>query len=242
MGASVFWVESLPGSGDVVLGDSEGHHAGRVLRVRPGEEVIVTDGRGGRSLGVVSRVAGGEVVVALRGVVQEVAQVPRLVVVQAIPKGDRGELAVELMTELGADEIVPWRAERNVVRWRGDRGDKALGKWRSAAFAAAKQARRSWFPEVDAALSTAEVCQRFSGSTVLVLHEEASEPLVRQPVAEAAEVVLVVGPEGGISASELVEFESAGAVAVRLGRTVMRTSTAGAAGLAVVSAVSGRLV
>jgi 16S rRNA (uracil1498-N3)-methyltransferase len=162
---------------------------------------------------------------------------PRLVVVQALPKGDRGELAVETMTEVGVDVVVPWAAARCVTRWRDARGAKALAKWRTSALAAAKQSRRAWFPEVTDLASTADVSALLTtGSAAVVLHEEATEPLARLDVPSAGDVVVVVGPEGGLTPEELTAFRDAGATAYRLGDTVLRTSTAGTAALAVLLA------
>jgi 16S rRNA (uracil1498-N3)-methyltransferase len=160
-------------------------------------------------------------------------------VAQALPKGDRGELAVETMTEVGVDVIVPWAAARCVTRWRDARGARALARWRTTAHAAAKQSRRSRFPEVAEPASTQEVARLLAGAAAgVVLHEEATEPLAGLAVPAAGDVVVVVGPEGGISPDELAAFRVAGATAYRLGDTVLRTSTAGTAALAVVLAGS----
>ncbi len=154
-------------------------------------------------------------------------------VVQAIPKGDRGELAVEMLTEVGVDVIVPWAAARSVAVWRGDRAAKSLGKWRSTAREAAKQARRAWFPEVTEMVGTDEVVALLSKASVpVVLHEAASGPLADLPVPGRGEIVIVVGPEGGIADEELAAFAAVGAEPVRLGSSVLRTSTAGVAATA----------
>ncbi len=151
---------------------------------------------------------------------------PRIVVAQGIPKGDRGELAVQAMTEVGVDEIVPWSASRCVSIWRGDRGLKARDKWAATAREASKQARRPWLPIVaDEAVSTKVLAQR----ATYVLHEEASVPLSSVALPTGGDIVLVVGPEGGISDEELATFTAAGATPVRLGDNILRTSTAGLA-------------
>ena len=165
----------------------------------------------------------------------------RLVLVQAIAKGDRGELAVELATEVGVDEFVPWSAERCVVLWSGERGERALGRWRSTAREAGKQSRRARHPFVGPWLDTATVLQRVAAAgTTFVLHEQACEPLATTALPDAGEVLLVVGPEGGITDAELDRFVAAGARPVRLGASVLRTSTAGAAAAVVISARTSR--
>jgi len=164
------------------------------------------------------------------------------VVVQGIAKGDRGELAVQAMTEVGVDAIIPWSASRSVAVWRtGERGDRARQRWVDTAREAVKQSRRAWVPEVTAPESTAAVAKRLAGAgTALVLHEDATRPLSTVELPTAGAIVVVVGPEGGIAPAELTEFEQAGAVPVRLGDAVLRTSTAGPAALAVLSVRLGR--
>ncbi|MEU8242162.1 16S rRNA (uracil(1498)-N(3))-methyltransferase [Actinoplanes missouriensis] len=238
MSAPLFLVESLPTGSSFTLDGPEGHHAATVQRLRAGETLILADGRGGAARAEVTAVGKGSVDVAITSRSQEPAADPRLVVVQGIAKGDRGELAVQAMTEVGVDEIVPWAASRSVAQWRGDRGFKARDKWAATAREAAKQARRSWLPVVtgDPDCSTKQVASRLSESAAaFVLHEEATSRLTEVPLPSAGEIVLVVGPEGGISDPELEAFEGAGAVPVRLGAAVLRTSTAGVAALSVLS-------
>ncbi len=177
--------------------------------------------------------------------VESVALVPRAVpavtVVQALPKGERGELAVEVLTEVGVDRIVPWAASRSVAVWKGERAAKSLERWRSTAREAAKQSRRSWFPEVTA-LATLPVAVSLvaDADVVLVLHEEAAEPLSALDVTAARSIAVVVGPEGGLTADEVAAFTAAGAHAVRLGPEVLRTSTAGLAAVAAVLSRTAR--
>jgi 16S rRNA (uracil1498-N3)-methyltransferase len=161
------------------------------------------------------------------------AETPRLVVVQALPKGDRGELAVEMLTEVGADVIVPWAASRSVARWKGERAARSLEKWRTAAREAAKQARRAWFPEVAGLATTEDVVDLLAAASVrVVLHEAASGPLADVPVPGRGEIVIVVGPEGGLTDAELEAFGAVGAEPLRLGSSVLRSSTAGVAAAA----------
>jgi 16S rRNA (uracil1498-N3)-methyltransferase len=171
--------------------------------------------------------------VEVTAVTDEPAPTPWLVVVQALPKGDRGEVAVETLTEVGVDEIVPWAAARCVTRWRDGRGEKALARWRTTAQAAAKQSRRARFPVVAELAGTRDVADRVRRASLgVLLHEGAEQPLAGVESPAAGEVVVVVGPEGGISPEELAVLAGAGATAYRLGPTVLRTSTAGTAAAA----------
>ncbi len=207
----------------------------------PGERVDLTDGAGVIAECVAVAARPGELDLSVLSRRTEPEPAPRIVVVQAIIKGDRGELAVELMTEVGADEIVPWAAERCVARWRPDREEKALGRWRSTAIAAAKQSRRGRFPVVSGQQSLPGVLARVSAAALaVILDPVAPGSLGVLPVPAAGEVVLIVGPEGGISPAEAAELESAGAAPARLGPQVLRGSTAGAVASALVLSGSGR--
>jgi 16S rRNA (uracil1498-N3)-methyltransferase len=237
--APLFLVDDLPGGKRYTLAGAEGHHAATVQRLRVGEALLLGDGRGGTATAEVTAVGRGSVDVAVLGRESRAAPDPRLVVVQGIAKGDRGELAVQAMTEIGVDEIVPWAASRSVAQWRGERGERAREKWVTTAREATKQARRPWIPIVSGTpdVSTKRVCARLSeAAAAFVLHEEATDRLTAAKLPEAGEIVLIVGPEGGISDQELGAFVGAGAHPVRLGDAVLRTSTAGMAALAVLSA------
>jgi 16S rRNA (uracil1498-N3)-methyltransferase len=217
-GAPMFIVAELAESEELLVDGSEGRHAVEVLRLTPGERVRVGDGRGS--------VAESEVVSAgaegLRVVVRHRFEVPppepEFVLVQALPKGDRGPLAVDLATELGVDRIVPWTAARCVTRWRDDRVEKGVGKWRAAAHAASKQSRRARVPEVTEPMTTREVCGLLGDADLaVVLHEQARRPLAELDIPRTGTVVVIVGPEGGRTDGEVVAFRAAGAQAVRLG-------------------------
>jgi 16S rRNA (uracil1498-N3)-methyltransferase len=244
MTAPVFIVDRLEGIGpEFVLDGPEGRHAVSVKRLRPGEDVVLTDGRGRWAEGVVKAAEGKDrlVVTDLESVHQEPPAPVRITVVQALPKGDRGELAVETMTEVGVDAIVPWAASRCITQWKGDRGLKALGKWRATAREAGKQSRRVRFPEVADAATTKQVAAVLAKADfAAILHESGDEPLATVELPVEGEIVLVVGPEGGVSPEELALFGEAGARAFRLGRTVLRTSTAGTAAAALLLGRTGR--
>lgn len=270
MTAPVFVAESAalaavaPGH-TVTLDGPEGRHAVSVRRLRPGEDVVLTDGRGTGVAGTVAAVAGKDrLTVTVTTVRTEPAPRPRLVVVQALPKGDRGELAVETMTETGVDVIVPWAASRCVTQWRAERGRKALAKWRATAREAGKQSRRLRFPEVRELTTTRQVLPLLTGAAFpVVLHEEGGAPLASAPLPVAVtargegsggdgpegtgradgpggDLVVVVGPEGGVSDAELRLFAEAGARPYRLGPSVLRTSTAGTAAAALLLGRTGR--
>jgi 16S rRNA (uracil1498-N3)-methyltransferase len=238
-GAPLFLVDEVPDADELLVDGAEGRHAVDVLRLAPGEHVKVGDGRGVIAEGDVLEAgpAGLRVRVSARHEVP--APAPEMVLVQALPKGDRGPLAVELATELGVDRIVPWAASRCVTRWREDRADKGVAKWRAVARAAAKQSRRPRVPEVADPATTREVAGLIGEADLaVVLHEQARRPLAQLPVPSSGIVVVVVGPEGGLTDGEVVAFRAAGAHAVRLGPEVLRTSTAGAAALAALSVKS----
>lgn len=230
------------GVGDaVVLTGSEAHHAAAVRRVRAGEAVTVGDGRGAWLTGECEAVSPKEVVVRVTARHDVPAATPRIVLVQALAKGDRDELAVQAATELGVDEIVPWQSARSVSRWDA-KAEKGRARWATIAREAAKQAHRAWLPEVGPLTTTADLERRAAASRVLILEPTALQPLSATAFdpADERDVVLVVGPEGGFASDELDALEEAGATLVRLGGTVLRTSTAGPAAIAVVSALLGR--
>jgi 16S rRNA (uracil1498-N3)-methyltransferase len=236
MSLPVFHLPELAGA---VVGDSveltgdEARHAVVVRRIRVGEQVALTDGAGTTVVGAVAATHKSSLTVTVAQVVETPPESPRLFVVQAIPKGDRGELAVEMLTEVGVDVIVPWAAHRSVAVWRGERAAKSLAKWRSTAREAAKQSRRAWFPSVTEMVRTPDVVDLLRDAALaVVLHESGSKPLGRLDVPAEGDVVVVVGPEGGISDEELAAFAEAGAEPVRLGSSVLRTSTAGVAAAA----------
>lgn len=225
----------------IVLRGPEGHHAATVRRLLVGEAVDLVDGRGTRASCRVVSVGRDVLEAEVLTRTYESGPSPRLVLVQALAKGDRGELAVELATEVGIDEVLPWAAGRSIVKWEGERGAKALSRWRSTALAAAKQSRRAWLPAVAEPCSTDQVCNRVRAAAAsYVLHELAAQPLATVAVPAHGEILLVVGPEGGIRDEEAAALVAAGAVAVRLGSSILRTSTAGAAAAAVVSARTAR--
>ncbi|MHC8422830.1 16S rRNA (uracil(1498)-N(3))-methyltransferase [Streptomyces sp. NB004] len=247
MTAPVFVVDSLGPAdltaGEYVLDGPEGRHAVSVKRLRAGEDVVLTDGRGHWAEGVVKAAEGKDrlVVMDLETVQEEPPEQPRITVVQALPKGDRGELAVETMTEVGVDAIVPWAASRCITQWKGERGLKALGKWRATAREAGKQSRRVRFPDVaDVATSKQVAALVAAADFAAVLHESGDEPLAAAELPAAGDIVLVVGPEGGVSPEELALFAEAGARPYRLGRSVLRTSTAGTAATAALLTRTGR--
>ena len=225
----------------VVLTGAEAHHAAAVRRLRVGEEVTVGDGRGTWLSGQCESASPREVVIQVltREVVPEPR--PRIVLVQALAKGDRDELAVQAATELGVDEIVPWQATRSVSRWDAAKAQKGRSRWAAIVREAGKQAHRSWLPEVSELVTTAQLARRAAASRTLVLEPAAGAALTALALAgDDSDIVLVVGPEGGIAAEELSALAAAGATPVRLGDTVLRTSTAGPAALAIVSAALGR--
>ena len=246
----------FPAGSLYVLDGAEGRHAGVVQRRGVGEHVDVVDGDGLRLRCVIELVEAAQVSLRVEEVVQEPAPDVVVTLVQALAKGDRDEMAIEAATEVGADAVVPWQAERSIVVWRGDRAAKSRARWLATVRAATKQARRARLPRVDVAIDTRGLVERTrevvaAGGAVIVLHEEASAPLAEVPLpvpaspADAAEgrapeVLVVVGPEGGISEREVDALTEAGALTARLGPHVLRTSTAGPVAIALLVQRLGR--
>ena len=209
------------------LDGDEGRHAVTVKRMREGEVINLCDGKGMRAFATVAKVHKHTLDLGIDRIVFEDAPEPRFVVVQALAKGERAELAVEMLTEVGADAIVPWKAEHSIGKW--DSIEKGLEKWRRTSRESAKQSRRSWIPEISPLHTTEQVCELISqAQSVFVLHESADQALAACAIREQGTIIVVVGPEGGISPEELAAFAAAGARIVHMGASVMRTSTAGA--------------
>lgn len=241
MSASMFHVEPsaiarLSAGEYFTLSGDEGFHAATVQRLEPGESVLLADGLGRLAHGTVVEVPGKDrIVISIVAITEAPPPAPRLIVVQALPKGDRGELAVEMLTEVGVDVIVPWAAARCVVQWRGEKAERGVEKWKATARESAKQSRRPRTPQLSALASTADVVRLIRNtSPAWVLHEDGDARLSSVSVPTQGDIVLVVGPEGGVSPQELEAFAEAGAEAVRLGPSVLRTSTAGAVAAGIV--------
>ncbi|MBT2531409.1 16S rRNA (uracil(1498)-N(3))-methyltransferase [Arthrobacter sp. ISL-48] len=238
----------VPG-GRFVLDGPEARHAVTVKRLGPGESVDIADGAGKRLTGTVVSSSPAELTVECASLEEEARPDIRLVLVQSLAKGDRDELAAETATELGIDAVIPWQSERSIVRWKGERAAKAHAKWQSVVTAAAKQARRAWIPEVRAAVDTASLAAAVAAADLaIILHEDAVRPLrsvleswrISGAATGAREVLLIVGPEGGISPREVTRLCGAGAVTAILGHHVLRSSTAGPAAVVLASDVLGR--
>ncbi|KRQ27285.1 MULTISPECIES: 16S rRNA (uracil(1498)-N(3))-methyltransferase [Mycobacteroides] len=245
--ATIFYVDHVPAAGErVILDGDEGHHATRVLRMRVGEPVMVCDGAGEVGDGVVASVERATLSIEVTGRWGVVAATPKVTVVQALPKSDRSELAVDLAVEAGADEIVPWQAQRCVSRWDA-KAAKGQQRWEAVARAASRQSRRAFVPTVSELHSTARLAELVrariaDGAIVLVLHESADSGLsaLGERLSASSSVVLIVGPEGGVADEELGVLTDAGAAAVRLGPTVLRTSSAAAVALGALGVLTDR--
>lgn len=228
-------------AGDAVtLAGAEAKHAAVVRRVRVGEPITLGDGAGVWLTGTAEHVEPAAVRVRVDSRRWEPQPTPRLVLVQALAKGDRDEMAVQAACELGVDQIVPWQAARSVSRWTGPKADKGRDRWATIVREAAKQSHRAWVPEVSALRTTQELAQWAPSCRMLLLEPTAAQPLTAVTVDDDRDVVLVVGPEGGFAPEERELLTGAGAHPVVLGNTVLRTSTAGPAAVAVLSALLAR--
>lgn len=244
MSLPVHLVPSLAGvvAGSVVevTGD-EAHHAVAVRRLREGEHVVLTDGLGTSITGEVATTGKRVFTVTAVEVAHTERPEPAFTVVQALPKGERGELAVEVLTEVGVDMIVPWAAARSVAVWKGERAARSHARWQATAREAGKQSRRPWLPTVTPLASTTDLVALVAGADLaVVLHEDATVSLAGLDVPAAGRIVVIVGPEGGIAPEELALLADAGAQAVRLGDEVLRTSTAGVVAVAALLARTPR--
>lgn len=245
MAATVFYLDEVPQPGAVaVLDGPEGRHAATVRRIRVGEPITLSDGRGVLAESEVVAAYRDRLELAVRDRVLAAPQAPPVTVAQALPKSDRSELAVELMTEAGADAVIPWQAARCVANWEG-KAAKGVGKWRAAARSAARQSRRAYIPEVADLHRTKDLLEvvrtaKADGAIIAALHESGTARFTELPFADATGVVLVVGPEGGLDDTELTALAEAGADVTLLGPTVLRTSTAAAVALGALGALTPR--
>lgn len=240
MSDPLFFIDHVPEAGALASVDGdEGFHAASVRRLRVGERIVLGDGAGTLAECEVEAVEKRGLQARVHHRRETVAPRPSVTVVQAIPKAERSELAIELATEAGADSFVAWQAARCVARWDGPRAEKGLRRWRAVARSAARQSRRAFIPGVDGVASTADVLGQV-GAVTLVLHESATMPLTEISLAQADSITLVVGPEGGIADDEIRALVDAGAYAVRLGPTVLRTSTAAAVALGALGVLTPR--
>jgi 16S rRNA (uracil1498-N3)-methyltransferase len=223
----------------LVLAGDEGRHAATVRRIRAGESVELADGSGTVARCEVTSVGKDRLELVVSAVELIAAPLLRFGLVQALAKGGRDEQAVETATEAGVDLVIPWQAARSVSRWEGPKVAKNEKRWATIAREAAKQSRRARVPQVESLRTTNALAQRLAEADLaLVLHEDASEPLVEVKLPDVGEVLLVVGPEGGIGEPELATLSAARPV--RLGPEVLRTSSAGPIALGYLAATSGR--
>ncbi|TDK87984.1 16S rRNA (uracil(1498)-N(3))-methyltransferase [Mycolicibacterium mucogenicum] len=242
MSRALFYVDAVPDVGGLAVVDGdEGFHAATVRRIRPGEELDLSDGAGTLAHCVIQDAVKGRLTARVLSVTDVPAAVPTVTVVQALPKSERSELAIELATEAGADGFVAWQSERCVARWDGAaKVEKGLRRWSAVARSAARQSRRPYVPSVSGPVSTAELVASIGAGVTLVLHESA-EVALRDVISPSTETVtLIVGPEGGITDGEVAALVAAGAIAVRLGPSVLRTSTAAAVALGALGVLTPR--
>jgi 16S rRNA (uracil1498-N3)-methyltransferase len=224
--------------GRATISGAEARHAVQVARVRVGERIAIGDGAGFIVWGGVMTATPEQVEIEVDWSRHDPDPEPAIWLAQALAKGDRDELAVQAATELGVSGVIPWAADRSLSRWDGAKVSKGQDRWSSIVREASKQAIRSRVPEVAALATTAAQLAALPGR-LLILDPLAELALTAVPL-DGERLTMVVGPEGGISPHEFDTFERAGAIRVRLGSEVLRTSTAGPAALAVLNARLGR--
>lgn len=235
-----------PGTRTVTVQGDEARHAIKVARLREGEQIRVSNGQGFTVEGTVTSLTNSDFEVSVHNIQREEPPRVRLWLVQALAKGDRAERAVELATEFGVWGIIPWKADRSIVKWSTDKASKGVEKWRRIAREAAKQSMRSYVPRVQDPVTTQELLKLTSDKSAgtVVLHPRDASPLTliaKQILSPATtEVFICVGPEGGVSDEELQAFAASGIDTALLGPEVLRTSSAGAGALAVFNTMLGR--
>jgi 16S rRNA (uracil1498-N3)-methyltransferase len=237
---TLFLVDKLEGADSIEVSGDEAHHAIKVLRIKLGEEILISDGAGNWVQASVENIEKKSFIAKVLERGFQAEKSPRLIVVQGLPKSDRVKDTIEILVESGVDLIIPWQADRSISKWQKD----SLAKWQNVAVAATKQSRRFRTPEIIDGLSLSELLEiESANSAVLVMHESATTKLsevVTSKFADMSEILIVIGPEGGISESELVVLKGAGAHIVGLGPEVFRSAHAGGAALSAVSALIGR--
>jgi len=237
---TLFLVEKLTDAPVIEVEGDEAHHAIKVLRINLGEEILISDGSGNWVRAKVENIEKKSLSAKVleRGFQDE--RTPRLIVVQGLPKSDRVKEAIEILVESGVDLIIPWESERSISKWQKD----SLVKWQNAALAATKQSRRFRAPEIIDQLSLSQLLEIASDTgAIVVMHESAKVKLsevVSTKFAGLSEIIIVIGPEGGLTDNELALLEGAGAHVLGLGPEVFRSAHAGGAALSAISALIGR--
>jgi len=230
---TLFFVDDLPTTvgGLYEFANDDANHAIRVLRMQTGVEFMLSDGQGSWSQVVATEVKKKSMQVRVidSGFQQPLATT--ITVVQALPKGDRAKEAIELLTEAGVDRIVPWASARSI--------GKGSEKFAITAREASKQSRRFRIPEVTETATTAQICEAIKVSDLAIaFHESATSKLSDQVSSHNVEhLLIIIGPEGGLTDEEIAAFTDAGAKVALMGRPILRSAHAGIAAVSAVSAL-----
>jgi 16S rRNA (uracil1498-N3)-methyltransferase len=215
----------------------EAHHGVNVLRLKQSEQVKISDGVGNWGIGKVNQLSKKSFTVEISDRGFEPAPKQQVIVVQAILKNDANKEAVDFLTQVGADEIIPWQSQHSI----GKIDVKSLSKWQTVARESSRQSRRVRIPVITNTHSTESLISKIQDlENIFVLHESAENRLSQIEINQEADVFLIVGPEGGLSEFEVNTFMAAGAKVVRLGESVLRAANAGAAATSVVMSRTGK--
>ncbi len=225
----------------IELTGDEARHAVQVARARVGEKFLVSDGKGWQADAIVVAADKSVVVCDVEHARFDPVPLTRFVLAQALAKGDRDELAIQMATELGVDTVIPWQADRSVSRWTGDKVAKGVARWTSIVREASKQSLRSRIPNVEDPVSTAALSGRVIEANWIVLDPRSTTRLTEWFASShnPRTIGVIVGPEGGITDDEIARFVADGVRPVRLDGPILRTSTAGPVAIAAILAMSG---
>lgn len=220
-------------------------HIGKVLRMQPGDKLQIVSDDGVSALAEVTAISESTVTVRCLEVLAESHEpAVKITLAQGLAKGEKMDFIIQKAVELGAYSIVPVAMEHSVVRLDGAKADKKVERWQKIAEAAAKQSKRDIIPQVQAVQSVSQMLANNNCKTKIIAYECEDRMSLKTALREAGQLddlLLIIGPEGGISEGELTKAREAGAIPVSLGRRILRAETAGLVAMSAIFYETGDL-